>query len=166
MDDGFKIYTIKTGDHECYAPLLQSTSADIIRFVVKFDSSAIYKTSDSSDQCDINKLYGFTDCNSAIHENNARFGWRWINNQLELYAYCYSEGKVHKQFLTRVDIGEEINCMIKISKNTYLFQVNELPADTIPRGCSCDSLSKFWCYPYFGGNENAPHNITIKIKDL
>ncbi|MFH0867381.1 MAG: hypothetical protein V1904_14405 [Bacteroidota bacterium] len=132
---------------------------------MKFDSSAVYETSDSLNQCDINKLYGFTDCGSAIHENSARFGWRWMKGQLELHAYCYSDGIVRKQLLTNVKIGEEIYCMIKISQSSYFFQVNELPVDTIPRGCSCDSLSKFRCFPYFGGTETAPHDIKIKIKD-
>jgi hypothetical protein len=116
-------------------------------------------------QGDINKLYGFTDCNSAVHENSARFGWRWQNDQLELFAYCYYDGKIQKKLLSSAKLGEEICCMIKISESSYIFQVNELPVDTILRGCSCDSLSKFRCYPYFGGTESAPHDITIRIKE-
>lgn len=166
MDDGFKVYTIPAGSHESNAPAFETTKKDIIRFVVKFDSSAVYETSDSANQCDINKLYGFTDCCSSIHENSARFGWRWYNNHLELHAYCYNNGSVSKHFLNNANIGEEISCLLKISGDKYIFQVNNLKTVVVPRGCSCDSITKFKCFPYFGGTETAPHDITIKIKDL
>jgi hypothetical protein len=72
---------------------------------------------------------------------------------------------VEKRFITKVTIGQEVNCMIKACDDYYLFQVNNLPLDTLLRGCSCSGL-KFMCYPYYGGDEYAPHDITIRIKDL
>jgi hypothetical protein len=166
MDDGFKVYTIKSGDHECNGPMVECTSKEALSFIVKFDSTAVYHTSNPDNQSDINKLYGFTDCCSAIHENSARFGWRWYDKHIELHAYCYNQGNVYKKFLCNAKINEEISCMIKITENMYTFQVNELIFDSIPRGCGCDSLSKFKCFPYFGGTETAPHDITIRIKEL
>jgi hypothetical protein len=34
------------------------------------------------------------------------------------------------------------------------------------RGCSGGSLASYQLYPYFGGDETAPHDITILIDEL
>jgi len=165
-EDVFKIYSISKGNHESDGNNFEYSLIKSLKFYVIFDSSAIYKTSDTSNQNDINKLYGFTDCGSMIHDNSARFGWRWYNNQLQLLSYCYVNGNIKKKFITNVDIGEEIYCAILSCNEYYLFQVNELPFDTVKRACSFDSINKYMCYPYFGGNETAPHKIAIKIKNI
>lgn len=63
-----------------------------LKFVVKFDSSAIYNTVDPSNQYDINKLYGFSDNDSLHQRYSARFGWRWSDNALRIFAYVYNSG--------------------------------------------------------------------------
>jgi len=69
------------------------------------------------------------------------------------------------QEITTVTIGAEITCSIKIMGDTYIFTVNGFIV-TQPRGLSTAQASGFQQYPYFGGDETAPHTITILLKNL
>jgi hypothetical protein len=46
----------------------------------------------------------------------------------------------------------------------YIFHVDNSTV-SLPRHCS-DDASGYKLYPYFGGDEAAPHEITIEIEDL
>ena len=161
----FITYTIKKGEQ--FADLNNYISVNYTeqKFIVKFDSSAIYTNINPANQGDINKLYGFSDNDSAHHSFSARFGWNWINNALWLYAYVYNKSVVFFQPLRTVPIGSEINCSIKVDGNKYVFTVNGNPVN-IPRSSTTTTGRGYKLYPYFGGDELAPHNVTIKIKEL
>ena len=92
--------------------------------MVKFDSSAIYNTSDPSNQYDINKLYGFSDNDSAHHLYSARFGWRWSDNALRIFAYVYNSGVRTSEELGTIQPGTENNCSIKVTDGHYIFCLN------------------------------------------
>jgi len=79
-------YTIKQGKQFCDQTTLSSVEYAELKFLVKFDSSAIYTTTDPENQYDINKLYGFSDNNSNHQEFSARFGWRWSNKALHIFS--------------------------------------------------------------------------------
>lgn len=156
-------YTIKKGQHSTsnkMAPLAVTKMA----FKVTFDSSAIYKTKNPENQADINKLYGLSDCSSHHHQNSARFGWRWFNGQLEIHAYGYSAGKRSFTFITSVELNEENTYTLELTENEYIFKVKD-KVISMERACSGTSTG-YKLYPYFGGDEKAPHNITITIEDL
>lgn len=140
-------------------------SASALNFVVKFDNSAVYQTIDANNQGDINKLYGFSDNNEAHHINSARIGWRWYNNQLQLFAYVYNNTVQTNQFITAVQPDQEISCSIKVVGNTYQFTVNDAQV-SMPRSATTAQAEGYLLYPFFGGNEMAPHDIHIWIKDL
>jgi len=162
-EDNFTIYTIKRGGHSSNSkPALYS--GDELRFLAKFDETAIYSTSNSSNQADINKLYGFSDCGSLHQQNSARFGWRWYDNELEIFAYCYSNGVRAFKFLTSVDLNKEYEYKIYVTPDEYFFSINGV-IKAMPRSCS-DEGSNYRLYPYFGGDEVAPHEIMIRIKEL
>src|SRR5215216_4353437 len=72
----FTQYTIKKGQQFCDRSAFVPVEYGELKFIVKFDSSAIYHTIDPNNQYDINKLYGFSDNDSAHHLYSARFGWR------------------------------------------------------------------------------------------
>ena len=76
----FTKYTIAAGQQFCNDNVYNTTSYSELKFLAKFDSSAIYITLDPGRQNDINKLYGFSDNNTTHHLFSARFGWRWSNN--------------------------------------------------------------------------------------
>ena len=161
----FKTYIIDSAAHFCNDNNFVTTSISQLKFKVKFDSSAIYTTADINNQDDINKLYGFADNNTQHHQYSARFGWRWSNNALWLFAYIYNEGMVAHKELGSIAIGKEHHCEIKITPNHYIFSVNNYQ-DSLPRKSITQKAEGYKLYPYFGGDETAPHKITILIKDL
>ncbi|KAA9346099.1 hypothetical protein [Adhaeribacter soli] len=161
--EGFRIYTIKAGEHDCDNEYKQVTTS-AMHFSVIFDSSAVYQTIDPVNQYDINKLYGLADCNTAHHSNSARMGWRWVNNQLEIHAYVYKNGKRNEDLITAVPIGQPVKMSIEMLDSTYIFKVGDKFTE-LARGCSGQGTG-YKLYPYFGGDETAPHEIKVKVKDL
>jgi len=136
-----------------------------MKFAVKFDNSAMYQTIDPWNQLDINKLYGFADNNMQHHEYSARIGWRWNNNQLELFGYVYNNGAVSEKYITAVPLNQEITCSIKTETTNYRLTANGVSI-TMPRTASTEKAEGYQLYPYFGGDEKAPHDIKIQIKNL
>lgn len=157
-------FTIREGQHYCDQNSVKSVRTSEMRFMVKFDNSAIYQTVVPENQYDINKLWGFSEGINNQY-NSARIGWSWNNDALRLYAYVYASGVRHYQEITSVAIGSDISCSIKLAGNTYLFTVNSVSI-SLPRGSSTSQASGYQQYPYFGGDETAPHLISIMIKSL
>ena len=157
-------FTIRQGQHYCDQNSLKSVRTSEMKFMVKFDNSAIYQAVLAENQYDINKLWGFSEGINNQY-NSARIGWSWNNNALRLYGYVYAKGVRHYQEITPVAIGSDITCSIKLSGDTYLFTVNGVSI-SLPRGLSTTQASGYQQYPYFGGDETAPHLITIMIRSL
>lgn len=137
---------------------------DHLRFAVTFDSTAIYSTTKPANQGDINKLYGFSDCASDHHTNSARFGWRWYENRLELHAYAYANKVRKSAYVGEVTLGKATVCEIKLEGDQYVFTVNGKTV-SLPRVCNGIGEG-YQLYPYFGGDETAPHNISIAIQTM
>jgi len=157
-------FTIRQGQHYCDQHGLKSIRTSEMKFIVKFDKSAIYQTVVPENQYDINKLWGFTEGINNQY-NSARIGWSWNQDALRLYGYVHANGVRHYQEITTVAVGTDITCSIKLAGKTYLFTVNGVSI-RLPRGLSTEQASGFQQYPYFGGDETAPHLITIMIKSL
>lgn len=160
----FTKYTIRQGQQYCDQSGLKSISTNELAFVARFDSSAIYATRTPENQYDINKLYGFSDNNTDHHSYSARIGWRWSDGALRLFAYTYNAGVMSYKEITPVIIGTDISCSIKVAGNKYIFNVNNV-TDTMPRLSTTPTASGYRLYPYFGGDEAAPHEVDIFIKD-
>jgi hypothetical protein len=158
-------YTIQKGNQYCDANAYKAIETNEMKFAVKFDSTAIYETASPENQLDINKLYGFSDNDADHHQYSARFGWRWSDKALRLFAYVYNNGSVSSKELTVVNIGAEISCSIKVTSANYLFTVNEVTTQ-LPRTATTEKAKGYQLYPYFGGDEVAPHQINIWIKNL
>jgi len=158
-------YTIRKGNQYCDGNAYKAVSTSEMKFVVRFDSTAIYETQSPENQFDINKLYGFSDNNTDHHQYSARFGWRWSGNALRLFAYVYNAGSVTSKELTTINIGTEVNCSIKVTPTNYLFTVNGITTQ-LPRMATTEKAEGYQLYPYFGGDEVAPHEINIWIKNL
>jgi hypothetical protein len=162
---GFVKYTIAKGQKYSGQSGYKTIETGEMKFIVKFDSSAVYQTKLAENQYDINKLYGFSDNNSEHHQYSARFGWRWSGNALRLFAYIYNEGAVSSKELSIVDIGKEINCSIQVTSSSYLFTINGV-TERMPRMAATPKGKGYQLYPYFGGDEATPHDINIWIKSL
>jgi hypothetical protein len=159
----FRTYTIQQGSHSCDQSTFASVSGVTMSFIAKFDSSCIYTSIDPVNQWDINKLWGF---NEGLFStaNSARVGWNWRDGALRLRPYTHVNG------IASIDppevivpIGAEIPCSITVQGSAYIFVINGTTI-TMPRGISSSKFSGYQLYPYFGGDEVAPHLITILIK--
>jgi len=135
-----------------------------LKFSVKFDSTAIYLNKETDNQEDVNKLYGFSDNNAQHQQFSARFGWNWARGALRLYAYVYNNGERDFKEITSIQIGSEYNCSLKISEGRYIFSVNNVTME-LPRGSTTAKAIGYKLYPYFGGDEPAPHDINIWIQE-
>lgn len=155
-------YLIRKGNHYCDQNTLKSISTSAMLFTARFNSSAIYTTVDPVNQYDINKLWGFSE--GLNHQyNSARVGWAYHTSALRLYAYVYSKGVRYSQEITTVSLNTDISCSIKLSGSNYIFTVNGVNV-TMPRGLSTTKASGYQLYPYFGGDETAPQDITIDLR--
>jgi len=157
-------YIIQEGQHFCTPNPFVTTTDSQLSFIAVFDSSCIYTTTDPVNQDDINKLFGFSDCNTQHIENSARIGWRWSKDSLRLFGFVHNNGNIIYKEITTAEIKGNINCNIICEKDSYRFTVNG-KSITLPRNCS-GNFNRYKLYPYFGGNEPAPHNVTVKLTEL
>ena len=163
--EGFTKYTIPKGGHYCDKSNYTPVELSELRFRVRFDSTAIYQTTTTDNQWDINKLYGFSDNGSDHHQFSARFGWNWSEGALRLHAYVYNHGARESKELCAIPIGKEMECSIKVAQGAYLFTVGELTT-TMLRQSGAPQAKGYQLYPYFGGDEPAPHDIRIWIRRM
>lgn len=157
----FTLYRILRGNHYCDVSVFKVVSLKEQNFKVKFDSSAFYKTITEDNQFDINKLFGFSE-GMDPHKNSARIGWSFNKDSLRLYGYVYNNAVLATQEITTCKIGDIISCSIKTDKKNYTFIVDDKSV-TLERGVTSELAEGYQLYPYFGGDETAPHNISIFI---
>jgi hypothetical protein len=161
---GFTEYVIPKDKQYANGHTIKKVELDALRFMVIFDSTSIYKTVKAENQNDINKLYGFSD-SAAHHENSARVGWRWNGSAIELHAYCYANGKRASKLMGTVELGREEAVSIRVKPGQYLFDFNGKTV-TMDRGRKETKAIGYQLYPYFGGDETAPHEIRIYIREV
>ncbi|WP_345257959.1 hypothetical protein [Flaviaesturariibacter amylovorans] len=157
-------YLIEAGAHSANQNAFRSVSLTEQKFTVRFDSSAIYTTRSAENQYDINKLWGFSDNGGNHHQFSARFGWRWSDGALRLFGYVYNGGRVSSAELGAIAIGADHSCSIRTTARHYVFSVNGR-ADSLPRTAATARAEGYQLYPYFGGDEPAPHRVRIWIRE-
>jgi hypothetical protein len=158
FEDSAVIYKISSGDHYSTPKIIQTVKSNPFIFYVTFNESALYAGGD-----DINKLYGFSDCNSTIHNNSARFGWRGNKGKVEIFSYVYCSGKRSFTYITDIPVNTKIRYTISMNNSYYIFSVNGISVNE-KRCNNCNIGVYTISQPYFGGNIPAPHNIYIKIE--
>ncbi len=157
-------YHIKKGNHYAEQNAPQVMHRDSISATVTFDSSAVYTSVDPGNQADVNKLLGFSDCSNDHQQNSARMGWSWNGHSLELYAYAYTQKSRTIKSLGNFDLKKPVHCLIRAKNRYYYFQAGS-STDSIPRYCDEYNGSRYKLFPYFGGDETAPHEIIILIAE-
>jgi hypothetical protein len=164
-------FTTKQGKHYSnkllYKLLHWINLKDVLAFQVKFTQTCQYSLPEE-DQKDINKLFGFS--TGMHHNNSARFGWCYDPNirKINLYAYCYIDGKRKSKFITSVEIGQNYQLYIHDLGTSYEFVVDEkyTPIATTKIRKSAKRGFGYKLWPFFGGNNPAPHDIIILMKRL
>jgi len=163
--EGMEIFTIYEGTHRSTFKY-RSTNSTYLEFEVKFDSSAIYKTTIEENQADINKLFGVSDCKSHHMDNSIRFGWRYYNERLQLLWFKHENEVFTYGFITYIKPNVNYICSIDIQSEYYVLCVNNT-CEMVPRNCGIrTNYNKYILWPYFGGDEPAPHDIKIRLKRL
>ena len=113
-----KTFTIKKGHHRSTYALNYSKDT-VFGWNIMFDSSAIYKTVDSVNQYDINKLIGWSDCGDNHMENSIRFGAR--NRGL------YDKGDTKTQFAKLMEeSGELARAVLKDDKKEFVDAIGDM----------------------------------------
>jgi hypothetical protein len=135
--------------------LNQTLRNDILRFSAKFDHTAV------SDD-DISKLLGFTECNSTPHVNSARFGWRRVEDYIQVYAYVYNNGVRSIHHIADVSLDEYYDYVLIMGTTSYTFQVGEFGV-VVPRTTNCMRGVYYLLQPYYGGNLPAPQDVYIHV---
>lgn len=161
----FITYTIAAGQHYADRNTLQEVSLSEMKWAVIFDSSAIYTSGSAVNQYDINKLYGFSDNRLGHHQYSARIGWRFSDGALRLFAYVYNAGVSESMEIATVPINEPVLCSISVGKGRYVFTIGEVVVE-MPRLSQTEKAEGYRLYPYFGGDEVAPHDIRIQIRNV
>lgn len=137
-------------------------------WVVKFTDSCRYDLG-SDDQFDINKLVGIGYL-PGHHKDSARFGWRYdtAKGQIEILTYCYVKGTRKIQPLCFCEIGKGYVLRLKILMNSYYLEVLERGEMPVIGYAWIDhnhnKQFKYRLGTYFGGNQVAPHKMTIELK--
>lgn len=162
---GFTEYIIPAGKQFSNGTVANAINTADYRFQAYFDSTAIY-TLPAGDQQDINKLTGFADNGTTHLEYSARFGWRWSEGRLRLFGYVHNNGIIQEKQIGAIDIGKVYTCSIKVSGKSYLFAVDGLGTVTLPREAATVTGQGYRLFPYFGGNNVAPHEIHVWLKYL
>ncbi len=160
--EGFKLFKIWKNWHWCvllFRIKLLWNCTRMVRRVV-FKNSCLYDIS-FPDKLDINKLFGFSYGNH--HDNSARFGWNCAGGGIALFGYCYVNGKRVEKFITIIETEKEHKLMISVSKEKYVFTVftgKRMEQVVISKPKKVRKLG-FELWPYFGGNQKAPHTMEI-----
>jgi hypothetical protein len=157
-------YVIRKGTHAVEGEHFKLLRTDVLHCEVVFDSSAVYQSEISINQLDVNKLIGFSDCNDNHHQNSARLGWTWNGQAVSLYAYAYVNGERVIRPLADFPLNQPIKCSVKAAADKYYFSAGNI-TDSIQRHCNGYSGMRYKLFPYFGGDELAPHDVTIMSRE-
>jgi len=166
VDDlGFRVYTIPAGEHSS-GSFLNHPDNSKIEFKFILDESAYYETEIPENQHDVNKIYGMSDFGVRHQKYSIRLGWRYIKNELQLCWLRHEEGIHSSGTIKTIEPDIIYNATIDIKTFYYIITID---GDTTmvrrrPEG-NWGIVRRYYLYPYFGGNEYAPHDITIKIKE-
>lgn len=160
-------FLIKSGNHYSdrlvYKTFNFINTRKLLSYIVSFSEECQY-TLNKEDQADINKLFGFS-YGWNHHQNSARFGWCWNNNQMEIHAYVYDFGVRQSKFITSVEFGKEYKMSIQDEEDRWSFSINHDWGNPIQvfvkKKCKFTWGLKLW--PFFGGNNPAPHDMKINM---
>lgn len=156
-------FVVEKGEHYSSPRFTETLQSDRLVFEATFDETAKYTFEDLAHQSSKNKLLGFADCNSKHHDNSARFGWQWYNDQLEIYAYCYVNAVRVERFVGIAELHKTGRYEITIRDDEYVFRLDGGAPVVVPRGNTCDTGVYYMLWPYFGGTLPAPHNVHVAI---
>lgn len=176
----FKNFRIKKGRHRSISYLeylfkFPITKRKVFNYNLMFTSFCYYTEKDLKNKInfrDINKAVGVGSLFHFHHNESVRFGWRpsLTKNYISLFVYGYVNGNRYYIFLEDFPVNKTIKATIDI-KN-YCVTVSSKDKDRVIdiNKTKFKKLIKtpflYKLYPYFGGDEKAPHDIIISCEDI
>jgi hypothetical protein len=148
-------FKIPSGHHYSLPRIIEPLRTTDLKFRFKFDTMPC-----SDDQ--INKLFGFTDCNSTVHENSARFGFIGRDSLIAMYAYVYRRSERIEAFMGFVRPYEWNEGMIRLKDGVYEFELSEKIVQ-LPRYAPCHRGYYQLLMPYYGGRKTCDRDIFISL---
>ncbi len=155
---------IEEGRHYANGVRFPPFNGSSLSFTAKFNESAVYNFTDPAVKYDQNTLYGFADNNAKHQKFSARFGWRWFNGELQISAYTINNGMSRIVQIGTVALNTENSYAINVFSDHYDFVLNGVTT-SLPRLSTTSNAGNYKLLPYFGGNDTAPHQITILIRE-
>ena len=172
IQEGWETLRIKAGKHRSKPWQFNYRRHKQLSYAWRFDESARYNHFDN-DQLDWNKLTGLSYNLFTSHRNSAMVSWRYnvSNDTIELSAYYHQAREViRRQPLIQVNIHDEFYTEIipNTIDSTIIVRISTASnsaEDTLKYNISLDQDSReIW--PWFGGNKEAPLDITLQSKPL
>ena len=131
-----------------------------IKYDVCFDQSCYYPYI-NNDSKDLNKLFGYGAYDH--HINSVRFAWRpdFETGKIEIFAYWYETQIRGMKKICNVSTGVFNTFSIERENDMYMLKVN-----TKSIIVDFEKKRPIWRkgFPYFGGNNTAPNDMTIEFK--
>ena len=158
----FWIFKIKEGKHRS-TNKVKTINRDNIHFELLLTESCKYEALNPMNQWDVNKIFCFSD-GGGHKRNSARIGWRFVNNEIQLMGYTHYNGDFYFKKICVVNPDVYYDCRINCLHDRYEFIVH---SDTVYMDrYLIYSNRRYLLWPYFGGDEVAPHDVTIRVKLL
>jgi hypothetical protein len=156
------IYEIKQNRHYSSHECISFYDGSVLRFNAKFAKSCLYDIDKTDGEGDLNKLYGFTDCRSTIHQNSVRFAWRHDGQgNIEIFGYLYVDG-IRNFFPMGITIPGRVDSYeLHAEADRYYLRFNNTDT-TLARSKTCSS-ERMKSFPYFGGSMPAPNTMHLYI---
>lgn len=167
-EPNLKVYTINQGAHYSNGPKFKlHSNLHQLNFKAQLHSDCLFQLG-NEDDFDINKVYGITW--GLTNDNNSfRIGWNCQNNNglIQYFSYAHIGGEVVIQYLFEEVPEVIINFHIDLLRSENLIRIYRLDNDTQyeqPYPFDGISATGYYNYPYFGGNQFAPHKMTFGIE--
>ena len=152
-ENGYKIYEIKKWHHYCEWPRWDFTWFQE-KFDFIFDEACVYDGTIPWR----NKVWGI---GWEVHEESARI-WRRSNDWKILLAYyVYWDSKRTIETVDTVSVNDANHAEVHYVKDSVEIDVN-----WHHKKFHSKKAIPFRCYPYFGGDDTAPHDMKILINHL
>lgn len=160
-----KTYIIKKGEHYSAHPVKPYFGKTSFKVTVNFDESCRYDLG-GVDQLDVNKLFGVSFGNHEV--NSIRIGWAYNLETLKMDIYTYTyENSVRKiNKIGSCSLAENVVINLKLNFGSSTYQTNSIisiPQEQVFAYSYPALKAGYYLYPYFGGNNPAPHEMSIQM---
>lgn len=167
-----ELYTIKQGNHSASGINFNAHfGIERLSFSITPDANCLYDLGNNNNY-DINKFFGLTWGLDPL-KNSFRIGWNCAkqNGMIQYYYYIHNNGKRNpgptddpfKTLIYESLPGIEKRFLVTFHREQILVGVVDETLDSIPFNFQGVPNWGVYNHLYFGGNQTAPHDMTVRI---